>query len=129
MSFEEKNQEALQKVAEAIKTIRNVGKVENCQIKVYDSDSNATEYTLVNYLLKKYGIEAHIKTRTWIDEKLNYVMIKENNDEEYVYEVNYNWNPQTRAPVSKKIFELLEQLFFTIEDDENTETQCSLPIA
>lgn len=121
MSCEEKNKEAQQKIAEAIETIRSVGKVENCRIKVYHSDTNATEYTLINYLLQKYGIESHIKTRTWIDTKLNYVLLKENDDEKYVYDVNYNWNPQTRAPISKKIFELLEQLFFAIEEEKNAE--------
>gem|GEM_PF-5078830 len=121
MSCEEKNREAQQKVAEAIETIRGVGKVENCRITVYQSDTDATEYTLINYLLKKYGIESHVKTRAWIDEKLNYVLIKENDDQKYVYDVNYDWNPQTRAPASKKIFELLEQLFFTVEEEKNAE--------
>lgn len=72
---EEQNLLAEQSVQEAKATLRNGGVLKNNVIKFYSSRYNPTTYSVVNYLMRQYGVEVPIRTQGWINDKLSSVTI------------------------------------------------------
>lgn len=72
---EEQNHLAEQKVQEAKSTLCNGGILKNEVIKFYRNRYNPLIYSIVNYLMRQYGVEVPIRTQGWITDKLASVTV------------------------------------------------------
>lgn len=64
------NAEAEQTVNKAMEILRNGGKLDNDTVTFYESRYEHSSYSIVNYLMRKYGVNVPIRTQGWINEKL-----------------------------------------------------------
>lgn len=66
----ERNAEAEKMIAAAIEVIKNGGTLENDRVVFYRSKYDSIAYSIVNYLMRKNGVNVPIKTQGWINDKL-----------------------------------------------------------
>lgn len=67
---QEKNDEAEALIETAIETIRRGGEVGNDTVEIFKSRYDSSCYSLVNVLLRRYGIDVPLRTQGWIAGKL-----------------------------------------------------------
>ena len=73
----EMNQEAQAKVDAAVRILRNDGILKNEDIEIYRSRYDYRVYSVVNYLMRQYGIKVPLRTQGWINDKLATAVIKD----------------------------------------------------
>lgn len=81
----EQNAEAEQIVNKALDILRNGGKLENQTVIFYESRYNSSSYSIVNYLMRKYGVNVPIRTQGWINGKLVSAKIEDGKCEHLQY--------------------------------------------
>lgn len=85
---EEKNAEVEEKVNEAISILRQGGTLKNEQIAVYKLTEDSyivSEYSIFNYLLRRYGIKVPLRTQGWINKSLVSAVIADGRCVTYQY--------------------------------------------
>lgn len=100
----ERNAEAEQIVNKALDILRNGGKLENQTVAFYESRYNSSSYSIVNYLMRKYGVNVPIRTQGWINEKLVSAKIEDGKCEHLQY---YR---AKGAQCSQKFFDCMNEL-------------------
>ena len=74
---EEQNRIAEQAVTDAIQVIRSGGILNNDQVTFYRSRYDASSYSIVLHLMRKYSIDVPLRTQGWINGKLVSATIKD----------------------------------------------------
>lgn len=85
---EEKNAEMDEKVNEAISTLKQGGTLKNEQIAVYtltEDSYTVSEYSIFNFLMRRYGIKVPLRTQGWINESLASAVIADGRCMTYQY--------------------------------------------
>ena len=100
----ERNAEAEQIVNKALDILRNGGKLENQTVAFYESRYNSSSYSIVNYLMRKYGVNVPIRTQGWINEKLVSAKIEDGKCEHLQY------YKAKGAQCSQKFFDCMNEL-------------------
>lgn len=100
----ERNTEAEQIMNKALDILRNGGKLENQTVTFYESRYNSSSYSIVNYLMRKYGVNVPIRTQGWINEKLVSAKIEDGKCEHLQY---YR---AKGAQCSQKFFDCMNEL-------------------
>jgi hypothetical protein len=100
----ERNAEAEQIVNKTLDILRNGGKLENQTVTFYESRYNSSSYSIVNYLMRKYGVNVPIRTQGWINEKLVSAKIEDGKCEHLQY---YR---AKGAQCSQKFFDCMNEL-------------------
>lgn len=72
----EQNAETEKMITAAIDTIRNGGTLKNDKVVFYRSRYDSSAYSIINYLMRKNGVNVPIKTQGWINDRLIEVIIK-----------------------------------------------------
>ena len=67
---EDRNREADKIVTDAIDTLYDGGILENSRITFYKSRYDSSTYSVINHLMREYGINVPLRTQGWINEKL-----------------------------------------------------------
>lgn len=73
----EKNREAQAKVDAAVRILRNDGILANVDIELYRSRYDRRVYSVVNHLMRRYGIKVPLRTQGWINDKLATATIRD----------------------------------------------------
>ena len=95
------NAKSFEKINKAIEVFKTSGRIENDEITVWTSPDDYKDYTVITYLLDKYGIKCPIKTRGYIINSICTVKINED------YSISYS---RLNKTISNKAFEVLEEL-------------------
>lgn len=82
---EAQNGEAEQMISRAIQVIRSGGVLENEPIKFYKSKYSFSSYSIVNYLMRQYGVTVPLRTQGWVNDRLCSVAIKDGKCESLRY--------------------------------------------
>lgn len=98
------NAEAEQTVNKAMEILRNGGKLENQTVTFYESRYEHSSYSIVNYLMRKYGVNVPIRTQGWINEKLVSAKIEDGKCEHLQY------YKAKGAQCSQKFFDCMNEL-------------------
>lgn len=104
----ERNAEAEQIVNKTLDILKNGGKLENQTVTFYESRYNSSSYSIVNYLMRKYGVNVPIRTQGWINEKLVGAKIEDGKCEHLQY---YR---AKGAQCSQKFFDCMNELIAKI---------------
>lgn len=112
--IQQRNDEAQQLIDQAITLIRSGnGKLENCDVIIYESCYHSHTYSIFNYLARKYDVKIPIKTQGWINESLVAITLE-------------NWKcehcqfyKKKGNRCSTKVFEYMTQLAQAIRDKED----------
>lgn len=107
----ERNTEAEQIVNKALDILRNGGKLENQTVTFYESRYNSSSYSIVNYLMRKYGVNVPIRTQGWINEKLVSAKIEDGKCEHLQY---YR---AKGAQCSQKFFDCMNELIAKVNTE------------
>lgn len=99
-----RNREADEKISAAIKVIKEGGNLENSSIAIYKDYYEGRTYSIINYLMRKYGVNVPIKTQGWINEKLRSVGIENGRCGSVFY-----WKGKN-GKCSQKFFECMNEL-------------------
>lgn len=91
---EEKNAEAEAAVQRAIEILRSGGDLENVTVSFFRSRYSMSNYSVVNYLMRKYGIKVPLRTQGWINESLIRVTI----------DADGHWKSYGRRVSDSKVF-------------------------
>lgn len=102
--IQEQNAEAEQTVNKAMEILRNGGKLDNDTVTFYESRYHSSSYSVVNYLMRKYGVNVPIRTQGWINDKLVSAKIEDGKCEHLQY---YR---AKGAQCSQKFFECMNEL-------------------
>lgn len=73
----ERNQEAQAKVDAAVQILRNDGILKNEDIEIYRSRYDYRVYSVVNHLMRQFGIKVPLRTQGWINDKLATATIRD----------------------------------------------------
>lgn len=76
----ERNAEAEKMITAAIEVIKDGGTLENDRVVFYRSKYDSSTYSIVNYLMRKNGVNVPIKTQGWINDRLIQVEITKNGE-------------------------------------------------
>ena len=98
------NAEAEQTVNKAMEILRNGGKLDNDTVTFYESRYEHSSYSIVNYLMRKYGVNVPIRTQGWINEKLVSAKIENGKCEHLQY------YKAKGAQCSQKFFDCMNEL-------------------
>lgn len=98
------NAEAEQTVNKAMEILRNGGKLDNDTVTFYESRYEHSSYSIVNYLMRKYGVNVPIRTQGWINEKLVSAKIEDGKCEHLQY------YKAKGAQCSQKFFDCMNEL-------------------
>ena len=107
----EKNEIANKMISDAINTITNGGTLSNDTVSIYTLTPDAytvKEYSIINYLMREYGINVPLRTLGWIIEKLTAVEIKDGNC------CGARWRKVGNSTFSSRFFEYMEELVKTV---------------
>ena len=74
---EEHNKIANEMIEKVIKIIKSGGRFNNDRVEIFRDYYNSSEYSVVNYLMRKYGIKVPLRTQGWINERLVSVTVDE----------------------------------------------------
>lgn len=102
---EAQNRAAEQAVAEAVRVIQGGGVLKNDTIKFYRSRYDASSYSIVNYLMRRYHVEVPLRTQGWIKERLVNATIENGKCERLQY---YRQAKTGRG--SQKFFQCMNEL-------------------
>ncbi len=67
---EETNLQAERQIQQAIQVLRSGGVLENDDIRIYREDGGFGKYSIVNHLMRRYGVDVPLRTQGWINDKL-----------------------------------------------------------
>ena len=98
------NAKAEQIVNKTMEILRNGGKLENQTVTFYESRYEHSSYSIVNYLMRKYGVNVPIRTQGWINEKLVSAKIEDGKCEHLQY------YKAKGAQCSQKFFDCMNEL-------------------
>lgn len=98
------NAKAEQTVRKAMEILRNGGKLDNDTVIFYESRYEHSSYSIVNYLMRKYGVNVPIRTQGWINEKLVSAKIENGKCE------NLQYYKAKGAQCSQKFFDCMNEL-------------------
>ena len=73
----ERNQEVQAKVDAAVQILRNDGILKNEDIEIYRSRYDYRVYSVVNHLMRQFGIKVPLRTQGWINDKLATATIRD----------------------------------------------------
>ena len=73
---EEQNRLSEETVQEAIRIIKEGGVLRNNTVKFYRSRYSCSVFSIINYLMRKYGVNVPLRTQGWINDKLSSVTIE-----------------------------------------------------
>lgn len=73
----ERNEAAQKKVAQAIETLKNGGRLVNFDVEIFKSRYHSSSYSIFNYLARQYGVKIPIKTQGWINSSLLNITVKD----------------------------------------------------
>ena len=73
----ERNEAAQKKVAQAIETLKNGGRLVNFDVEIFKSRYHSSSYSIFNYLARQYGVKIPIKTQGWINSSLLDITVKD----------------------------------------------------
>lgn len=110
----ERNAEVERTVEAALKVLREGGKLENCTITYFRTRYDYSDYTVINYLMRKYGVKVPIRTQGWINEKLGAAIIKNGRCETVLY------RKIKGAQCSQTVFGCLNKLIQAAANDDVT---------
>lgn len=85
---EKKNAEMESEISEAISILKNGGTLKNEQIAVHTMTGDSytvSEYSVFNYLMRRYGVKVPLRTQGWINESLVQAVIAEGRLTTYQY--------------------------------------------
>ena len=108
----EQNAKAEQMVDKALSILKNGGKLDNGIVTFYKSRYDHSSYSIVNYLMRKYGVKVPIRTQGWINEKLVSVKIEDGKCEHLQY------YKAKGAQCSQKVFECIYELITAVKAEE-----------
>ena len=74
---EERNKEAKAKVNAAVQILQNDGILKNVDVEIYWSRHDRRVYSVVNHLMRQYGIKVPLRTQGWINDKLATATIRD----------------------------------------------------
>lgn len=74
---EETNRQAEQQLQQAIHILKTEGALNNDSITLCREDGSFGEYSIVNHLMRRYGVEVPLRTQGWINEKLSSITVKD----------------------------------------------------
>lgn len=83
--YEEENRKAEKMVTDAIGILWSEGVLENEWVKFYQEDGRSHTYSIINYLMRRYGVDVPLRTQGWINEKLSSIKIKDGRCEQLRY--------------------------------------------
>lgn len=107
----EQNAEAEKAVVTAIEIIKNGGILENKQVTFYRNKYDSSSYSIVNFLMRKNGVNVPIKTQGWINEKLAYVNIAQDGG------INVRFWKSKNGKCSDKFFDYMFELVRIIRSE------------
>ncbi len=110
----EQNAKAEQIVNKAMEILRNGGKLENQIVTFYQSRYEHNSYSIVNYLMRKYGVNVPIRTQGWINNKLGSARIENGKCERLQY---YR---ARGAQCSQKFFDCMNELLAKVNAENAT---------
>ena len=105
---EEQNRLSEQAVQDAIRTIKDGGVLQNQTVKFYRSRYRYNAFSIVNYLMRKYGVNVPLRTQGWINEKLSSVTIENRKCEHLRYMKTKG------AQCSQKFFDCMNELIHKV---------------
>jgi len=105
---EEQNQLSEQTVQEAIRIIKEGGILQNQTVKFYSSRYKCSVFSIVNYLMRKYGVNVPLRTQGWINEKLASVTIENGKCEHLRYMRSKG------AQCSQRFFDCMSELIHNV---------------
>ena len=105
---EEQNRLSEQAVQEAIRTIKDGGVLQNRTVKFYRSRYRCNAFSIVNYLMRKYGVNVPLRTQGWINEKLTSVTIENGKCEHLRY------MRAKGAQCSQRFFDCMSELIHNV---------------
>jgi len=79
------NNIAEQEISYALQVIRNGGVLQNETLKFYQSKYSCKTYSIVNYLMRQYGVDVPLRTQGWINDRLSSAAIKDGKCEKLRY--------------------------------------------
>ena len=100
----EKNREAQVKIDAAVRILQNDGILENAEIEIYRSRYDISVYSVINHLMRQYGVKVPLRTQGRINSKLVTATI-ENGACEYV-----QYRTSKNGKCSQVIFGYLTEL-------------------
>ena len=103
------NEKTDKMVAAAEEVLRKGGYLRNDTITVYRSRYDSSDYSIVNYLFRKYGVKCPIKTQGWVNSSLVRLTIDDGRCEHLNYRQQ---NKQSKC--SQKIFECVNELIAAV---------------
>lgn len=105
---EEQNRLSEQAVQEAIQVIKTGGVLQNQTLKLYRSRYSCSTFSIVNHLMRKYGVNVPLRTQGWINEKLSSVTIENRKCEHLRYMKTKG------AQCSQKFFDCMNELIHKV---------------
>lgn len=106
----EQNRLAEQTVANAIRIIRDGGVLQNEEVCFYQSRYEFKAYSIINYLMRQFDVDAPIRTQGWINEKLTSITIKDGRCDEL------RFMRVKGCRCSEKVFECLGALVDAVQE-------------
>lgn len=96
---------------EAVNVLKSGGRLSNQKITVYRTVYDSKEYSILNYLAQKYGVNIPIKTRGWINSSLSGIVISDGRmTKEYVFK---------GKNFSTVIWKYMDQLIAAVRKEES----------
>lgn len=71
------NEKTEQSINAAISVLQKGGVLENSWVNFYTDPYSSHSYRMINYLMRKYGVEMPLRTQGWVNSKLARVWINE----------------------------------------------------
>lgn len=105
---EEQNRLSEQTIQDAIRIIKEGGVLQNQTVKFYRSQYSSSSVSIVNYLMRKYGVNVPLRTQGWINEKLTSVTIENRKCEHLRYMKTKG------AQCSQKFFDCMNELIHKV---------------
>lgn len=109
---QEKNKEFDEAISAAVTTLQNGGLLRNTTVTLYRSRYDYSSYSVLNYLLRKYGVKTPIKTQGWINEKMTGVCINKDGTCTVYYD------KKRGAQCSQTIFDCIFELVALVKKEE-----------
>lgn len=82
---EEMNKMAEQTVANAVQTIINGGVLQNDTVEFFRERHDSSSYSVINHLMRMYGVSVPLRTKGWINDKLANITVKDGKCEHLQY--------------------------------------------
>lgn len=81
----EQNNAAEHEVSYATQVIRHGGILQNVTITFYQSKYHRNSYSVINYLMRQYGVSVPLRTQGWINNNLTSVTVRDGRCQELRY--------------------------------------------